>query len=296
MVHARTIRPAGRTRRPYRAGGGARNIRQVPSLSRRSIPLLLAGLLLLPSAAPAAAATALDPAVTVAQNAALTFVNRERTSRGLVALRPDSRVLAVAQARAEAMAQADELSHVQADGYTASSLLSAASITWYGMGEIIAWTPGSDLTTSAAGAVSQWMGSSPHRAIVLSTDYNYVAFGVAVSADGKDYWAGVFLKGPDRTDATARLSTPVKQILSASRTRVTFRWAGADVRLQVLTSGLRCFEIQRRRAGGAWSTYGLTTTTYLRVSWLRGHTYEFRVRAVDRAGNRGAWKTVRVRL
>lgn len=266
------------------------------SLVRRSVPLLLAGLLLLPAAAPVAAASIEDPAVLAAESAALTYANAERTSRGLVALRLDPRVLVVAHARAEAMAQADELSHMQADGGTASGLLSAASVTWYGVGEIIALNFDATMTTSASGAMSQWMNSSPHRAIVLSTNYNYAAFGLAVSATGKRYWAGVFIKGPDRTGASARLYTPVKQVLSATRTRVKFRWTGADVRLQVLTSGLRNYEIQRRRAGGSWVAYAATTATSLTTSWARGHTYEFRARAVDRAGNRGSWKTVTVRL
>ena len=266
------------------------------TIVRRSIPLLLAGLLLLPAAAPVAATTAADPAVTAAQSAALAYANRERTSRGLVALRLDPRVLAVAHERAEVMAQADVLSHMQADGSTASGLLSAASIRWYGVGEIIALNFDPTLASSAGSAISQWMHSSPHRAILLSTNYNYVAFGVAVSATGKRYWAGVFIKGPDRTGARARLYTPVKQILSATRTRVKFRWTGADVRLQVLTSGLRNYEIQRRRAGGAWVAYAATTATSLTTSWTRGRTYEFRVRGVDRAGNRGSWKTVTVRL
>jgi len=265
-------------------------------LVRRSVPLLLASLLLLPVAAPVAAAVSTDPAVIAAESAALTYGNAERTSRGLIALRLDPRVLAVAHARAEAMAQADELSHMQADGGTAAGLLSAASISWYGVGEIIALNFEPTLASSAGSAISQWMNSSPHRAILLSTDYNYVAFGLAVSASGKRYWAGVFIKGPDRTGASARLYTPVKQILSATRTRVKFRWTGSDVRLQVLTSGLRYFEIQRRRAGGAWVAYAATTATSLTTSWARRHTYEFRVRGVDRAGNRGSWRTVTVRL
>jgi len=263
---------------------------------RRSIPIMLAGLLLLPAAAPVGATTTADPTVAAAQSAALAYANKERTSRGLVALRLDPRVLAVAQARAEAMAQADVLSHMQADGNTASALLSAASIRWYGVGEIIALNFDAILASSASGAIAQWMNSSPHRAILLSTNYNYVAFGVAVSTTGKRYWAGVFIKGPDRTGARARLYTPVKQVLSATRTRVKFRWTGSDVRLQVLTSGLRNYELQRRRAAGTWVAYASTTATSLTTSWARGRTYEFRVRAVDKAGNRGSWKTVTVRL
>ena len=36
---------------------------------------------------------------------------------------------------------------------------------------------------------------------MVSTGYNYVGYGAAVSASGKMYYAGVFLKEPDETGA-----------------------------------------------------------------------------------------------
>ena len=106
----------------------------------------------------------------------------------------------------------------------------------------------------------------------------------------------MFIKGPDRTGAWSKLYSPIKQVYSSTRTRVTFRWAGGDTKLQVLTSGLRYYEIQRRVAGGVWASYGATKATSLTTSWARGNTYEFRVRALDWAGNWSGWKTVTVTL
>ena len=302
MVCARTIRLERGTRRPFPPSVGGDTIGHMPALSRRHAlrrrfaPLLLAGLFLVPSAAPVSATTTVSAAST-AESAALTYANNERTAHGLVALRLDPRVQAIAEGRAQVMAQTDQLSHDQADGNNVFDLLSAAGITWYGAGEIIAWNTTSNLAASAKQAVAQWMGSSPHRAILLSKDYDYVAFGVSVSpTSGKRYWAGVYIKGPDRTGAWTHLYAPTKHILSSTRSRVSFHWTGADTRLQVLTSGLRYFEVQRRFAGGTWVSYGHTTATSLSTSWARGHTYEFRVRAVDRAGNWGSWKTVSVTL
>lgn len=267
----------------------------MPASRRRFLPLLFAVALLLPAAVPASAG--LDAAVTSAESAALTYANYQRTSRGLVRLRLDSRLQTIAHERAETMASEDELSHDQADGSNVFDLLSAAGITRYRAGEIIAWNTSSTYTASAKSAIAQWIKSSGHRAILLSSDYNYVAFGMAVSPDsGRRYWAGVFIKGPDRTGAWSKLSTPVKTAYTSSRTKVTFRWTGADTRLQVLTSGLRSFETQRRVYGGEWASYGTTKATSMTTSWARGHTYEFRVRAVDWAGNWGSWKSVVVKL
>lgn len=262
---------------------------------RRIAPLALAVLLILPAAATATATTT-DP-VTAAQAAALTYANQERTSRGLVPLRLDSRVQAIAHARAETMAESDELSHDQADGNNVFDILSANEIAWSGAGEIIAWNNTSSLTPSAKGAISQWIHSSGHKAILLSKGYNYVAFGVAVSpSSGKSYWAGVFIKGPDRSGAWTSLYSPTKHFLSSTRTKVSFHWTGSDTQLQVLTAGLRYYQAERRVVGGEWASYGNMTATSLSTSWARGFTYEFRVRAVDRVGNWGGWKTVTVRL
>ena len=267
----------------------------MPATLRRLAPFALAAVLLFPAAASVTATTEATPSS--AESAALTYANKERTVRGLVPLRLDLRLQAIAHGRAETMATEDELSHDQADGNNVFDLLSASDVTWYGAGEIIAWNNTAGLTSSAAGAVSQWMDSSPHRAILLSSNYNYVAFGVAVSPNsGRRYWAGVFIKGPDRSGAWTSLYTPIKQIVSSTRTKVTFRWTGADTSLQVLTAGLRYYQAERRVAGGDWATYGATTSTSLSTTWALGYTYEFRVRAVDRVGNWGGWKTVVVTL
>jgi uncharacterized protein YkwD len=266
----------------------------MPVSRRRFLPLLFVAALLVPAAVPVAAST--SAVVTNAEAAALTYANNERTARGLKPLRLDSRLQTIAHGRAVTMADEDTLSHDQADGNNVFDLLSQADISRYKAGEIIAYNYTTSYASSAKGAVSQWMHSSPHRAILLSSDYNYVAFGLAVSSSGRRYWAGVFIKGPDRSGAWAKLSTPVKTYYTSARTKVTFRWTGADTVLQVLTSGLRSYEIARRIDDGEWVSYGATKATSLTAIWSRGHTYQFRVRAVDWAGNWGGWRTITVTI
>jgi len=268
------------------------------SPARRLSPLALAFIFVIGLAPAAFAADTVDEsgtAISTAERSVLTLTNRRRTDAGLVPLRWDGRMADLARQRAAYMANTGEFAHTQANGTDVFAMIASNGITWYGAGEIIAWNTAAALDYSAAFAVQGWMGSPSHRAIVMSTGYNYVGFGLAIASNGQRYWAGVYLKGPDRTGASARTGTVSKTTLSRTRVRVTLRWSGSDVRLQVLTSGLRYFQVQGRRRGGSWHDYGTTTATREVRRWYRNGTYEFRVRARDRAGNWGAWviKTVR---
>ena len=194
------------------------------------------------------------------------------------------------------MAEHDLLSHTHAGGQAVWDLMSAQGITWYGAGEIIAYNSTSKLTSSATTAVKGWLGSPPHKAIMLSTQYNYFGLGLAVSpTTGRRYWAGVFLKGPDRTGAWSKLGTVSKHTVSSTKiegdhplVRRRHQAPGPDL-------GLLDFQTQRRVDGGEWYDYGTTTRTSVTKTWTRGHVTEFRVRARDKAGNWGSWKTVKIR-
>jgi uncharacterized protein YkwD len=260
---------------------------------RRLGPLALALVLVIGLAPSVGAADAtIDQAtMTAAERHALVLTNQRREAHGLIDLRLDSRLTALARQRARYMADTGEFSHVQSNGTSVFDMIEASSITWYAAGEIIAWNTAGPLDYSAEFAVQGWMGSPSHKAIVLSADYNYVGFGVAIASNGTRYWAGVYLRGPDRTGSWTRMGTYSKVNVDATHTRVTIRWTGGDTRLQVLTAGLRYFQAQRRRDGGAWYDYGTTTAGHLTLRWLRGHTYEFRVRSRDRRGNWSGWAT-----
>ena len=71
------------------------------------------------------------------------------------------------------------------------------------------------------------MGSPAHKAIVLSDDYNYVGFGLAIAGDGTRYWAGVYLRGPDRTGGWTKTAGFSKTNLNARWARGTVYWSGA---------------------------------------------------------------------
>ncbi len=62
-------------------------------------------------------------------------------------------------------------------------------------------------------------------------------------------------------------------------------WSGTDA-----TSGIARYELLQSTDGGAWTTVSTTLTAPTADRSLASlHTYRFRVRAVDKAGNVGAW-------
>jgi len=269
--------------------------------TRRPVTVLLASLLLVPLAGPVAATSYAPEPITeqvLTQSARdlVLLTNRQRSGLGLIALRADPDLMAIARDRAEVMAANDVMSHTEPDGQKVFDRLTAADVTWFGAGEIIAWNNYPTEPLSVAESIRAWMASPGHQAIMVSSGYNYVGFGAAVSASGKRYYVGVFVREPDETGAWSRFGTVTKVSVDASRVRVTIRWSGGDNRLQVLTSGLRYFEVQRRVAGGQWQSWGTTTATSRGVTWARGDDREVRVRARDKAGNWGIWRSLRVNL
>jgi uncharacterized protein YkwD len=270
-------------------------------VSRRArlAPLLSIALLAAVLAAPAPIAATDAATISAAETAMLATLNADRTSRGLVAVRADARLMAIARARSADMVDLGYFSHVQPDGRNVFDIIKSNGIAWYGAGEIIAKNNYPTIETSMARSNLDWLNSAGHRAIVLSTSFNYVGVGLAIDeATGNKVWTAVYLKGPDRTGARAKARTPtVSAGSTSSRRRVSVSWSGADVRLQVLTSGLYTYRVQRRTDGGSWVTVKSSTTrTSLAFDLARHHNYTFRIRARDRAGNWGAWSTVAVTL
>jgi len=222
------------------------------------------------------------------------LINADRAKAGLVALRTDGRLMSIARARSQDMATYHYFSHTEPDGQTAQSYLTAAGVVWYGWGEIIAWNSGyATLADSANAANSDWMASSGHRAIIMSTGLNYFGIGLATDpSNGHQIWTGVFIKGPDKTGAWARMGaaqTPGPRT-SAGQRRISLTWLGGDIRLQVLTAGFYSYQLARKVDSGAWSVIvSATTATSTYRYQAVGHRYSYRVRARDRAGNYGAW-------
>ena len=277
----------------------ARNTHPIPR--RRLTILALVAVVGALIGAPASA-SATDPTtppavdgviISAAESAMVSALNADRAAVGLVAVRVDPRLMAIARARSDDMVANNYFGHTQADGRNVFDILIAQHIAWYNAGEIIAWNNyPMDSTVSAANR--QWVGSPGHYAIIISATFNYVGVGLAIDpATGKKLWTAVYIKGPDRTGAVARASAPTMAVGPTSATRrARLAWSGSDPRLQVLTSGLSSWTVQRQIDGGTWGTvWSATTLKGATFTLALGHLYIFRISARDHAGNRGAWVT-----
>jgi len=287
------------TAEPYRRPGRVRNGSAMVPLGRAPLfrrlaaaafPILIGAALLAPASASATTTLPTSAQVSAAEIAMVNAINADRQAVGLVGVRVDWRLMAIARARSVDMVTKNYFSHTQPDGRNLFDILNAQRITWYNAGEIIAWN-NYPMDSTGSAANRQWMGSSSHKAIILSKDLNYIGVGLAVDpATGKKMWTADFIKGPDRTGAKAQVAAPsVSSGPTSSTRRAWLAWSGSDVRLQVLTAGLRSFRVERRINAGSlsvvWSSTTLRGATFT-VS--DGHRTEFRVFAIDNRGNLGA--------
>jgi hypothetical protein len=173
-------------------------------------------------------------------------------------------------------------------------ILTGTAITWYGAAETIAWNPLPVIVDSASAAEEQWMGSPPHREILLGARSNYIGVGSASDATGRVFWTAVLIEGPDRTPPSVRLTSVARTGTTAGGAIVRVSWRGADIQLATHTAGLRDVQVQRRVDRGSWVTVrSATTATSLTTTLSRGHRWEFRVRARDRVGLYSGWTAPR---
>lgn len=170
--------------------------------------VMLLGALLLPGASGAQAAPLQEkPAVTVqmdrvhhsfgrpqgsAQNqstqtgaqAVVQQVNTVRARNGLRTLRQDAAMTRAANLRAAELAK--KFSHTRPNGGRGLAILSEMGVSYRTAGENIAAGQ-----TSAQVVMSAWMGSSGHRANILSSRFGRIGVGQAV-INGRTYWVQLF--------------------------------------------------------------------------------------------------------
>lgn len=137
------------------------------------------------------ATTATTTAGTATEIAAvIDLVNKERTTRGLVALVRDSRLRTAAQGHAADMATKNYFSHTSLDGRSPFVRIAAAGYPSNSMrGENIA----AGYSTPSA-VMTGWMNSTGHRANILNTSYRAIGVGKAsnTASTYKHYWVQTF--------------------------------------------------------------------------------------------------------
>jgi hypothetical protein len=230
------------------------------------------------------------PAIAAAEWDVLAQINRVRENNGLPALRMDARVREVAGARSRSMRDQDYFSHVQPNGQNVGDILDNRHINNWHWGEIIGWTSNINLADGVEGIVDAWRDSPGHRAIMLSSRYNYV--GVGISRGGFEIlWTVVFTSRADHTPPVAGLTSPGPTAATkVSSDATTISWWGRDRPLATRMAGLRGFTLQHRLPGGRWVTLFERTTLRQKTWDLRPGDHWFRVRATDRRGNTTRWQ------
>ena len=111
-------------------------------------------------------------------------VNTVRARNGLRTLRQDAAMTRAANIRAAELAK--KFSHTRPNGGRGLAILSEMGVSYRTAGENIAAGQ-----TSAQVVMSAWMGSSGHRANILSSRFGRIGVGQAV-INGRTYWVQLF--------------------------------------------------------------------------------------------------------
>jgi uncharacterized protein YkwD len=122
---------------------------------------------------PAAPAVADDGGFT---SAMLRQLNRVRTSHHLGAVREDTRMDRGALGHSRDMARRGYFAHGSWPGRVMASAGSARSV-----GEVIGWRVQSSPSSEASNLVREWLGSPPHREVLLSNRFDRIGIGRATS-------------------------------------------------------------------------------------------------------------------
>lgn len=153
------------------------------------------------SAGPAAPTSASAPAARSLEDTLLRLINRARAERGLRSLRASATLARTAGGHARSMARFGFFAHESRDGSSPRDRIARVDpeLASRAVAEVLLWrSPG----PSPDEALSMWLGSPPHRAVLLDPGLRLVGL-VAIDAEAAP---GVF-GGLDVTILAADLSS-----------------------------------------------------------------------------------------
>jgi|GEM_PF-3328116 len=167
--------------------------------------------------APVCGAAATQPSTAsaaLAAQATLCAVNRERAARGLQRLSWQAQLASEAQAYSQQMVAQGFFSHVAPGGmdlHRRNASYMCGRVNWH-LGETLAWEAGPQNTPE--GVVAAWLGSPPHRKLLLDPSFHDIGVGVAsgvpvsdVGVPGSTYAIELGVRGGIRGTAACRAST-----------------------------------------------------------------------------------------
>ena len=180
-----------------------------------------------------------------------------------------------------------DVAAVDAGSGVSEVALSNDGSTWTEMA--YAPTVGWSLDAEGAGASSAGAGMNAITTASASAGTRTV---FAKWRDGNGHWSDVTTTTVVLDPAAPTTGVPgvvlvAGRALSSGRITTRLSWSASDV-----GSGVARFELQQRTDGGPWTSVSTSLTSpSVDRSLAPQHTYAFRVRGVDRAGNIGAWAT-----
>jgi uncharacterized YkwD family protein/spore coat assembly protein SafA len=117
------------------------------------------------------------------------LVNIERTNRGIPALKTNWELSRVARYKSQDMVNKNYFSHTSPTYGSPFNMMQNFGLRFSAAGENIAYGQ-----RTPKEVVNAWMGSSGHRANILSTSYTQTGVGAAKKSNGTIYWTQMFMK------------------------------------------------------------------------------------------------------
>ena len=170
-----------------------------PRLPRRLLShavgaTLIATLVATAFAAPASAATS----ASTAEAMIIGWVNTSRTNAGLKPLRGDGDLAYIAGVRASRMASNNVMNHTI--GGNLYNQLRYRDVQWYRYGEAVGWSVLPGPSTPPGRSTGMWMAAPSHRALLMSTRFNYIGLGLAYrSSNRRTFGSAVMTESLDHT-------------------------------------------------------------------------------------------------
>ncbi len=127
------------------------------------------------------------PGISQEEHTLLELLNQERTARGLQPLQLNAQLTQLARVKAKDMADNNYFSHTSPTYGKAADMVRNTGISHWIVGENIA------KTSSAARANDLFMGSSVHRATMLSKNFTEVGIGMYRKSNGTLYVSEIFI-------------------------------------------------------------------------------------------------------
>ena len=122
------------------------------------------------------------------QQEVLNIVNKERTSRGLSALKFNAELAKVATTKSQDMIDRNYFDHNSPTYGSPFDMMKKFGITYKSAGENIAMgqkTPQEVMTA--------WMNSDGHRKNILNSSFTEIGIGIAKDKNGRLYWTQMFI-------------------------------------------------------------------------------------------------------